>query len=120
MARQSIPFDGYPAPGAASIKNDWRGVHFGPNNTYQAGGYNMTAQELGMTSIEMAQHADFSQSGNYYIRFTFPLKDGNNETRAIPAPYINVKWYIASNGTEVSNNNAAIGGESVNCWASGL
>lgn len=120
MSRQSIPFDGFPAPAAAAIKIDWRGDHFGPNNTYQAGGYNLNASSLGMSNFEFVEMSAFSQTGNYYARATFPANSGNSETRAIPPTYVVVKWYIAANGVEVSNNNTVIGGECSQLWASGI
>lgn len=119
MARQSIPYDGFPAPGAAAIKIDWRGDHFGPNNNYQAGGYNLNATGLGMSCIELAQFSAFSQSGNYYARAFYPANSGNGESRAIPPTYVTVKWYSA-NGTEATNNNAALGAECVQLFASGI
>lgn len=119
MSRQSIPYDGYPAPGAASIRNDWRGDHFGPNNSYQANGYTLYAKDLGMAGIELCQFSAFSQSGNYYARAFFPPNSGNNEPRAIPPPSITVKWYSA-NGTEATNNNTALGAECVQLFASGI
>lgn len=119
MARQSIPFDGYPAPGAAAIRNDWRGDHFGPNNTYQAGGYSLYAKDLGMSGIELAEFSAFSQSGNYYARALFPANSGGNENRAVPPTFVNVRWYSA-NGTEATNNNTALVSECVQLWASGI
>ena len=102
MANQSIPYDGYPAPAARAIRNDWSGDHFGPAN-YQVGGYNLNATALGMNRIEEARFAYRAQSSNYYAAAFYPANSGNNETRAIPPGYVTVKWY-AANATEVANN----------------
>lgn len=105
--QQSVPYSGYPAPGARSTRNDWAGDHFGPGPTqgnYQQGGYNLNAAALGMVGIEEARFAFRAQSQNFYAVGLYPANASNiSEQRAIPAPYITVVWY-AANGTEVGNN----------------
>ena len=103
MARQSIPFDGFPAPAAAAIKIDWRGDHFGPAN-YQIGGYNLNASSLGMSRVEIVGVSARSQTGNYFALAFYPANSGNNETQAIPPTYVTLKWYTAANSVEVANN----------------
>lgn len=102
MANQSIPYDGYPAPGGRAVKIEWAGDHWGSNN-YQAGGYNLNATYLGMGRIETAGFSPLSQSGNYYAKVIYPNISGNNELRAPTFSYVTVKWYFANN-TEVANN----------------
>lgn len=106
MAGSNIPFDGYPAPGAEAIRINWKGWIRG-NNNYQQGGYNLNATALGMPGgIEDAWPAYRTQSGNYFLAVFYPLAMNNaNDVlpRAIPAPYVTLKWY-AANGTEVANN----------------
>lgn len=102
MAQQSIPYAGYPAPGALDIKNHWAGDHFGPAN-YQAGGYNLNAAALTFGRLEWAQFSHLAQSGNYYARPFFPAISGNAELGAPGFSYITVKWYAANN-SEVANN----------------
>ncbi len=99
---QSIPYDGYPAPGARAVKYEWAGDHFGSNN-YQQGGYNLNASSLGMSRIETAGFSPLAQSGNYYAQVTYPAISGNSEQRAPTFPRITVKWYFANN-TQVANN----------------
>jgi hypothetical protein len=103
MANQSIPFSGYPAPGAESTRIQWKGDHWGAAN-YQQGGYNLNASALGMSNIEVAATSKLSQSGNYYANVLYPANSGNNELRAIPPTYVTVKWYYAANSVEVANN----------------
>lgn len=102
MARQSIPYDGYPAGGARAVKLEWAGDHFGSNN-YQAGGYNLNATDLGMSRIEVAGFSAIAQSNNYYARAQYPAISGAAEQRAPTFPYVKVVWF-AANGTEVANN----------------
>lgn len=104
---QNIPYDGYPAPGGITVKNDWKGDHFGPGpsqGNYQQGGYNLNAAALGMSRIEHAIPAQQSQSGNYFAKVFYPAISGNNEVRAIPPGYVVIKWYIAANSAEVAND----------------
>ena len=90
MANQNIPYDGYPAPGGSTVKNDWKGDHWGPSN-YQIGGYNLNAAQLGMGRIEDVWPASQSQSGNYYAKVFYPNISGNNELRAVPPSYVTLK-----------------------------
>jgi hypothetical protein len=99
----AIPYDGYPAPGAEAVKNQWAGDFFGSNN-YQIGGYNLNASSLGMLRIETAGFSALSQSGNYFAKAIYPAISGNNENRAPTFPYVTVKWYYAANSVEVANN----------------
>jgi hypothetical protein len=119
MARQSIPFDGFPAPAGTTVKNDWRGVHFGPSN-YQAGGYNLNASALGINGFEFVNTSPFSQNnGTYFTRLYWPLSTGNNDNRAVPPSYVTAKWYYAANSVEVANN-TNLSAEAVQLWASGI
>lgn len=105
MAGSNIPFDGYPAPGAESTRNQWKGWIRG-NNNYQVGGYNLNASALGMSGIEDAWPAYRTQSGNYFMAVFYPVAANNANdvvNRAIPPSYVTLKWYSA-NGTEVANN----------------
>ena len=110
MSRQSIPVDGYPAPGADAIKEVWRGDHWGPGNNantgnYLTGGYNLNASALGMAGIEVAAVSALSQSGNYFARIIYPANfSANTEVRAPTYSYVKVLWYVASNSNEVGNN----------------
>lgn len=107
---QSVPYDGYPAPGAAAIRVDWAGDHFGPGpsqGNYQAGGYNLNASALGMSRIERIDFSARAQSANYYALAFYPAASNIAEQRAIPPSYVTVKWY-AANGTEVGNNTSLI------------
>ncbi len=112
MSNTNIPYDGYPAPGADSTRNQWKGWIRGIS-TYQAGGYNLNASQLGMSGIEDAWPAFRSQSGNYYATVNYPVQANNGNDalpRAIPAPYVVIKWFSA-NGTEATNNNTALPNE---------
>lgn|SRR5690242_1099899 len=102
MSQQSIPYDGYPAPGALCTKNIWLGDHFGSNN-YQAGGYNLNASQLGMSRVHWVNFSFLAQSGNYYPRAIFANTSAPAEQRATGFPNFTVKWYFA-NGTEANNN----------------
>lgn len=102
---QSIPYDGYPQPVGA--KREWFGDHLGPGTNagnYQAGGYNMTASGLGVSSLEFVSFSPLSQSGNYFARANYPVVSGNAESRAPGFAYVIVKWYTAANSVEVANN----------------
>lgn len=101
MARQSIPYDGYPAGGARAVKIEWSGDHFGPSN-YQAGGYNLNASELGMSRFEIVGFSPISQSNNYYARAQYANTSAAAEQRATGFPYVKVVWF-AANGTEAAN-----------------
>lgn len=117
---QNVPYDGYPAPGATAIRLDWKGDHFGPAN-YQQGGYNLNASALGMAGIEDISPSAFSQSGNFFARFFYPANASNiNEQRAIPAPYVTVKWYYAANSVEIPSNNNAVQNEPIRIRAQGI
>ena len=119
---QSVPYDGYPAAGARSIRYDWAGDHFGPGPTqgnYQQGGYNLNATALGLNRIEEIRFAFRSQTQNYYAVAMYPANASNiAEGRAIPAPSVTVLWY-AANGTEVANN-TNLNGEVIRMFAQGL
>lgn len=103
MSRQNIPYDGYPAPGADAIRNQWAGDHFGPAN-YQANGYNMSAQDFSMGRIETIGASALSQSGNFYVKILYPAISGAAETRAPGFNSVNIRWYVAGNNNEVANN----------------
>lgn len=118
MANKNIPYDGYPAPGAAATRLDWAGDHFGPA-AYPPGGYNLNFTALGFYGgIEELRFADRAQSGNWYARAYYPANaSGPNEKRAIPAPYVTIKWF-AANGTEANNNN--LSAEVIRMFAQGI
>ena len=118
MAQQSIPYAGYPAEGVSAIRAEWAGDHFGPAN-YQAGGYNMNAQALLMSRIEVALVSARSQSANYFAQILYPANSGNTEVAAVPPSYVTVKWFTAANSVEVANN-TNLGGEVVQLTARGL
>lgn len=120
---KSIAYDGAAGPGTSAIKNQWRGTHFGPgsaDNNYQAGGYNLTAASLGLSSFENVGFAARSQNNGTYYAVPFPpLTDANaNGVRAVPPTYVTVKWYISANGAEVSNN-TNLGNEAIGLTALG-
>ena len=119
---QSVPYDGYPAPGAEAVKNQWAGDHFGPGpaqGNYQQGGYNLTPSGLGMTRIETVGVSALSQSNNYYARVLYPAISANTETRAPGFNSVLLKWYYAANNVEVANNTNLFG-ECVQLRAYGL
>lgn len=119
---QSVPYSGYPAPGARAIRNDWAGDHFGPGpdqGNYQQGGYNLNASALGMSAVEEIRFAFRSQSQNYFAAAYYPANASDiSEQRAIPAQTVTVKWFHA-NGTEVGNNNN-LNGEVIRMFAQGI
>jgi hypothetical protein len=100
---QTIQFPGYPGASVAANRMAARGQHFGSNN-YQVGGYNITAQSLGMQYIEMYDILSFAVSNNYYARPNYPNTGANNAAQAVPPTYVTLKWYYAANNNEVANN----------------
>lgn len=106
MARQSIPYDGYPQPGGDAIRIPWRGDHFGIAN-YNNGGYNLTAQSLGLSAMEAVWFSNRSQSGNFYAQVVYPANSNSGEQRAVPPTAVTIKWYFAANNVEAGGQNLA-------------
>lgn len=106
MAQQSIPYDGYPAPGALSTKYQWAGDHFGPAN-YQAGGYNLNATALGFTRFHFVNTSYLAQSGNFYARVIYGNTSAPAEARATGFNTVTVKWFAANNSEAANNSNLA-------------
>lgn len=102
MARQAIPYDGYPADGARAVKIEFAGDYFGPAN-YQANGYAMAPSSIGMGRIETVNFSFRTQSENYFVAAFYPAISGANEQRAPGFNSVTIKWFSA-NGTEVANN----------------
>lgn len=104
----NIPYQGYPAPGASAIRNEWRGRRVGPSN-YQQGGFNINASELGMTNIETLGFGSSTDGNNgnvgtYMAKASFPLNTANTSQNAVPPTYAVVRYYYTANSVEVANN----------------
>lgn len=93
--------DGYPAPGAMSVKYQWAGDYFGPAS-YAQPGETVPASLFGMTGIESITVVGNSQSGTYTVRPALAANSVPGETRAPVFPSVQMQWLVAATGAQVT------------------
>lgn len=91
--------DGYPAPGATSVKYSWTGDYFGPASYVQPG-ETIPASFFGMTGIEFITVSGNSQSGTYTVRPAFAANSAPGETRAPVFSTVQLQWLTAATGAQ--------------------
>lgn len=93
--------DGYPAPGAMTVKYQWAGDYFGPASYVQPGD-NITAAMFGMTGIEAVFVVGNSESTTYTVRPQLAANSAAAEVRAPVFATVQLQWLVAATGAQVA------------------
>jgi len=104
------PLTGYPISVATRMESVFD--HMGPKS-YPTGGETIPANDVGMSSLEWVETAQYSMSGNYTVVVLYGVGLFLNVAS------VKIAWYNASDGSQVTNG-TDLSGEHVRMLVKGI